>query len=199
MYNLLSVETIVPKEERKPQETLVLKSDGTTQKLVHKSKLARTSVNQEKQSMREKEEKVEKQAKTGNIERVEKEEEMEKHKEPEKKEDSDKPRLGRALTSQEESILLPLLQGLLTANGTDVSMMKQEDSSSQEKEQRTSNKNSRSEPPAERNEQSKCIIPMYFTIRDFTYFIFILFIDDVIQLKVNWQKDRIYLMNYRQH
>lgn len=61
-----TVETITPKDENVKRETLILKSDGTTEKL-----------------------------------------------EKEKK----KAKVGRALTSQEESILLPLLQGLLASNG----------------------------------------------------------------------------------
>lgn len=154
----------MPKEEKKAQETLVLKSDGTTQKLVQKSKATRTIVSQEKQQKQEKQEKMVKQTKIEKIEKVEKVEKVEKSKEIEKsnqveKEDvGDKSRLGRPLTSQEESILLPLLQGLLAANGNDVlSISKQESTTSQEKEPPTSNKNSRSNSLAEKNETSELI------------------------------------------
>lgn len=148
----------MPKEEKKPQETLVLKSDGTTQKLIHKSKISRTMVNQEKQVKQEKQEKTEKVdqvEKHAKVEKVAKIEKAEKSKEPEKQEVSDKTRLGRALTIQEESILLPLLQGLLSANGNDLSKMKHENTPSREKEPPTSSKNSRSNSLADKNEKSE--------------------------------------------
>lgn len=151
----------MPKEEKKPQETLVLKSDGTTQKLVHKSKVSRTTtVNQERQVRQEKQEKVEKvervekHAKVEKVEKVETQK-MENPKEAETEEVTEKTRLGRALTSQEESILLPLLQGLLSANGNDLSNIKHENTPSREKEPPTSNKNSRSNSLAEKNEKSE--------------------------------------------
>ena len=168
--NPILVETIVPKEEKKPQETLVLKSDGTTQKLVQKSKVSRTTASQEKQVKHErhekhekhekqekvtKVEKVEKHAKVNKVEKVEKVEKLPAPKEPEKQEVNDKPRLGRALTSQEESILLPLLQGLLSANGNDPSKLKHENTPSREKEPPASNKNGQSNSLAEKNEKSK--------------------------------------------
>lgn len=68
-WNFL-VETITPKEENVKQKTLILKSDGTTEKL-----------------------------------------------EKEKK----KSKAGRMLTSQEESILLPLIQGLLASGSNESS------------------------------------------------------------------------------
>lgn len=155
--NPILVETIVPKEEKKPQETLVLKSDGTTQKLVHKSKISRTT-SQEKHEKHEKQQKVtkvEKHAKVNKVEKVEKVEKVQAPKEPEKQEVNDKPRLGRALTSQEESILLPLLQGLLSANGSDASKLKHENTPLQEKEPPASNKNGQSNLQAEKNEKSE--------------------------------------------
>lgn len=157
----------MPKEEKKAQETLVLKSDGTTQKLVQKSKATRTTVTQEKQQKQEKQEKIVKQTKIEKVEKVEKlskVEKMEKPKETEKSNQSEKQdvgdttRLGRPLTSQEESILLPLLQGLLAANGSDaLSIPKQETTTSQEKQPPTSNKNSRSNSLAEKSEKSEFI------------------------------------------
>ncbi|XP_031625586.1 uncharacterized protein LOC116342206 [Contarinia nasturtii] len=147
------VETIVPKEEKKPQETLVLKSDGTTQKLIQKSKISRTSVSQDKQVKTiVNQERQMKQEKKTKVEKVEK---MDMVNDAEKQELSDKPRLGRALTSQEESILLPLLQGLLAANGNDSPKAKPENSSSQNKEPSTSNKNSRSNSLVKKNENSE--------------------------------------------
>lgn len=161
------VETIVPKEEKKTQETLVLQSDGTTQKLVHKSKVTRATAHQEKQIKQEKVEKSTKATtkvatKVEKVEQSTKVEKVEKPKESENQEVTDKPRLGRALTSQEESILLPLLQGLLVANGSDtLSKIKHENTPLREKEKepptsnKNSNKNSRSNSLAEKNEKSE--------------------------------------------
>lgn len=144
----ISVETIVPADEKKKQETHVLKSDGTTERLVHKR---RTSIQHHEKQTKQEKEKREK--------RVvhDKQEKQEKREKSVKKEEIpiDKPRLGRTLTSQEESILLPLLQGLLAANGTDASKLKHENTPFREKEQEGSNKNSRSNTLAENNDKSK--------------------------------------------
>lgn len=170
----------MPKEEKKPQETLVLKSDGTTQKLIQKSKVSRTSVSQDKQvktivnqERQMKQERFEKQTKVVKEEKADKVEKMEKANEAEKEEVSDKPRLGRALTSQEESILLPLLQGLLAANGNaggnEMPKMKLE----QNKEASTSNTNSRSNSLADKNEKSKSETKNIFPIqRKYSIFFF---------------------------
>lgn len=160
-YNPILVETIVPKEEKKQQETLVLKSDGTTQKLVQKSKVSGSTASQEKQIKHEKQqkvtkvEKVEKHAKVNKVEKVAKVEKVPTAKESEKQEVNDKPRLGRTLTSQEESILLPLLQGLLSANGSDIPKLKHENTPSREKEPPASNRNDKSNSHAEKNEKSE--------------------------------------------
>lgn len=150
--NSFLVETIVPKDDKKLQETLVLKSDGTTKKLSQKSKVSRTIVNQGQMVVQEKQKKVvEQQSKMEKVKQVKK---MENSQESE---ESNRPRLGRPLTSQEESILLPLLQGLLTANGSDLSKTTEEKkggTSSKEKPS-TSNKNSRSNSLAEKNEKSE--------------------------------------------
>lgn len=157
----------MPNEEKKVQETLVLKSDGTTQKLIQKSKASRTFSSQEKQSKQEKHEKIVKQTKIEKVEKVETSEKAGKidnpngtdmPKEPETQDSIDKPRLGRPLTIQEESILLPLLQGLLAANGSDIlSISKHENTPSDEKETPASNKNSRSNSLAEKSEKSEFI------------------------------------------
>lgn len=156
--NSFLVETIVPKDDNKSQETLVLKSDGTTKKLSQKSKVSRTIVNRGQVVMQEKQKKViEQQSKREKVNQVEK---MENTQESE---ESDRPRLGRPLTSQEESILLPLLQGLLTANGSDSSKTKEEkkEGTSSKEKPSTSNKNSRSNSLAEKNEKSEFFSSMF--------------------------------------
>lgn len=155
-FSIFLVETIVPKEAKKQQETLVLNSDGTTQKFVHKSKVSRSTVSQEKHVKQDKQFKqVVKQEKREKVERSEKSSKDEKKVENvEAPEFSDKPRLGRPLTSQEESILLPLLQGLLAANGNDTLLKtKQDTNSSQENEPSASTKNSRSGSLANNSEK----------------------------------------------
>lgn len=158
-FSIFLVETIVPKEAKKQQETLVLNSDGTTQKFVHKSKVSRSTVSQEKHVKQDKQfkqlVKQEKQEKHEKVERSEKSSKSEKTvQNVEAPEPSDKPRLGRPLTSQEESILLPLLQGLLAANGNDTLLKtKQDTTSSQENESSASTKNSRSGSLANNSEK----------------------------------------------
>lgn len=192
----------MPKEEKKTQETHVLNSDGTTQKLVHKSKTSRTTVNQERVVKSEKVEKQEKPTpKFSKAAKVEKPGKGEKQDKPEKSEklekmdkatkversqkitktdsstqsegivkseivekeeksigtspeDIDKPRLGRPLTSQEESILLPLLQGLLAANASDISL-KSTNENTPFRETEPSTKNSRSNTLAEHDGKGK--------------------------------------------
>lgn len=140
----------MPADEKKKQVTHVLKSDGTTERLVHKR---RTSLqNHEKQTKQEKEKREKRVVQV----KREKQEKQEKQVKSEKEEATDKPRLGRTLTSQEESILLPLLQGLLAANGTDASKLKHENTPFCEKEPEGSKKNSRSNSLAENNDKSKC-------------------------------------------
>lgn len=165
MDHHISVETIVPADEKKKQETHVLKSDGTTERLVHKR---RTSIQHHERQAKQEKEKREKRVVH---DKQEKQEKREKSVKTDKEEIAiDKPRLGRTLTSQEESILLPLLQGLLAANGTDASKLKHENTPFREKEQEGSNKNSRSNSLAENNDKSKfnpsIISPMaiYFSI-----------------------------------
>lgn len=143
----------MPADEKKTQETHVLKSDGTTERLVHKR---RTSIHHhEKQAKQEKEK--EKREKRVAHEKQEKREKQEKSEKSQKDEAVDKPRLGRTLTSQEESILLPLLQGLLAANGTDTSKLKHENTPFCEKEQEGSIKDSRSNS-AENNDKGEFIL-----------------------------------------
>lgn len=142
------VETIVPVDEKKTQETHVLKSDGTTERLVQKR---RTLIHQHERQARQEREKREKRVEQ------EKREKQEKSEKSTKEEMVDKPRLGRILTSQEESILLPLLQGLLTANGTDTSKFKHENTPFCEKEQEDGKKNSRSNSIAENNDKSELV------------------------------------------
>lgn len=85
------METITPKDENVKQKTLILKSDGTTEKL-----------------------------------------------EKEKK----KSKVGRMLTSQEESILLPLIQSLLASGSNETSeKSKHENTPFPEKEHTISPKN----------------------------------------------------------
>lgn len=150
----------MPKEDKKHQETLVLNSDGTTQKFVHKSKVSRSAISQEKHVKQEKNFKQEKhQMKQEKHEKMEKSERLVKSEKVEKEENPDvidKPRLGRPLTSQEESILLPLLQGLLTANGNDTLLKtKSDNGSTQDKEPLTNTKSSRSGSLANNNENGK--------------------------------------------
>lgn len=147
---IISVETIVPQEEKKKQETIVLKSDGSIEKLVQKTKSTRATVHQEKHLKQEKQAKRELKEKPD-----EKSEKSNKREMPEKSETNDKPRLGRALTSQEESILLPLLQGLLAANGSDTTKIKHENTPIQDNEQSSSNKNIASNSSAEKTDKSK--------------------------------------------
>lgn len=151
-FSIFLVETIVPKEAKKQQETLVLNSDGTTQKFVHKSKVSRSTVSQEKHVKQDKQFKqLVKTEKHEKVERSEKSSKSEKKVENmEALEPSDKPRLGRPLTSQEESILLPLLQGLLAANGNDTLL---KTNSSEENEPSASTKNSRSGSLANNSEK----------------------------------------------
>lgn len=162
IFRFFLVETIVPSDEKKVQETHVLKSDGTTEKLIHKAKTSRTTVHQEKHARQEKQGKQGKQEKS---ERLEIHETHEKQTvtqntqdvdgKPEASEVNDIPKLGRALTSQEESILLPLLQGLLAANGSDISKCKQEIAPAKETEQSNGNKNCQSKSLADENDASK--------------------------------------------
>lgn len=153
-YSFETVETIVPEEENKTQETIVLKSDGTTEKLIQKMRTSRTSIHQEKHAKQEKHEKREFKEKDEKRERQEKQEMTEKS---ESSEMSDKPRLGRALTSQEESILLPLLQGLLAANTSDISKCKHENTPAHDKEQSNSSKDSRSNSLTEKSDKSESL------------------------------------------
>lgn len=83
------METITPKDENVKQRTLILKSDGTTEKLGNEKKNTK---------------------------------------------------VGRMLTSQEESILLPLIQGLLASNRSNEASekSKHENTPFPEKEQTTS-------------------------------------------------------------
>lgn len=201
-----AVETIVPKEEKKAQETLVLKSDGTTQKLVHKSKVSRATAHQEKQvktDRQTKQEKVEKQTrmetKVEKVTQSTKVEKVEKPKEPtENQETSEKTRLGRALTIQEESILLPLLQGLLAANGSETSSKSNhENTPSHEKELPTSNKNSRSNSLAEKNEKSKLLLLLLIFPSRYHGQMMQMFINHCFYSKVIRQKDQIFWMNYQ--
>lgn len=150
----ISVETIVPADEKKRQETRVLKSDGTTEPLVQKR---RTSIHHHEKQTKQEKEKREKRVVHVKQDKQEKREKQEKPEKSEEEETSDKPKLGRTLTSQEESILLPLLQGLLAANGTDTSKLKHENTPFFEKDQEGSKKNSRSNSLAENNEKSKFI------------------------------------------
>lgn len=87
------METITPKDEKVKKETLIVKSDGTTEKLEKEKRKAKQN---------------------------------------------------RALTSQEESILLPLLQGLLSSSGDQSKKFKHENTPFTEKEA-TSTKNSTSD------------------------------------------------------
>lgn len=154
------METIVPSEEKKKQETHVLKSDGTTERLTHKARTSRSTANQEKHIRQEKMEKRERrtsiQERQERREKREKEEKSEKHEKQEKQEaTADKPKLGRVLTSQEESILLPLLQGLLAANANDSSKANTEKATSNENQQVAQNVNSGTNSLAENNEKSR--------------------------------------------
>lgn len=88
------VETITPKDEKVKKETLILKSDGTTEKL---------------------------------------------------EKDKKKSKVGRTLTSQEESILLPLIQGLLAANEAN-NQSKHENTPFREKESTSNASNNKAEP-----------------------------------------------------
>lgn len=130
---------------------MVLKSDGTTEKLIQKTKTSRTTLHQEKLVKQEKHEKREFK------EKEEKREKQEMTEQSESSELNDKPRLGRALTSQEESILLPLLQGLLAANSSDISKCKHENTPAHDKEQSNSNKNSRSNSFVEKCDKSESL------------------------------------------
>lgn len=147
MIRQISVETIVPADEKKKkQETHVLKSDGTTERLVHKR---RTSIqHHEKQTRQERE-------KRSVVH--DKQEKREKQEKSVKTEKEEMPRLGRTLTSQEETILLPLLQGLLAANGTETSKLKHENTPFGEREREDSKTKSRSNSLAENNDKSKFI------------------------------------------
>lgn len=136
-------------EKKKKQQTHVLKSDGTTERLVHKR---RTSIQHHEKQTKQEREKRERRA---SHDKQEKQEKREKSVKSEK--EDDKPRLGRTLTSQEESILLPLLQGLLAANGTDASTLKHENTPFGDKEQEGSKKDSRSSVLAENIDKSKFI------------------------------------------
>lgn len=145
------VETIVPADEKKKQETHVLKSDGTTERLVQKRRTS-SMHHHEKQVKQEREKREKRLVHHDKQDRQEKREKQESK--SEKVETMDKPRLGRTLTSQEESILLPLLQGLLAANGADTSKLKHENTPFGEKEQGSGKKNSRSESFADHSDKS---------------------------------------------
>lgn len=142
----------MPADEKKSQETLMLKSDGTTERLVHRRRT--TSHHHEKQAKQEKDKRDRRVSQEKRISQ----DKQEKRDKQEKLE-TDKPRLGRTLTSQEESILLPLLQGLLAANGTDTSKLKHENTPFREKELEISKRTSRSNSLAENNDKSK--LPFY--------------------------------------
>lgn len=151
-----TVETIVPADEKKAQETLMLKSDGTTERLVQKRRT--TSMHHHEKQAKQEKDKRERRISQEKRTSQDKQEKREKQEKSEKVDVTDKPRLGRTLTSQEESILLPLLQGLLAANGSDVSKLKHENTPFPEKDQEPSKRNSRSNSLAENNDKSKSII-----------------------------------------
>lgn len=142
------VETIVPADEKKAQETLMLKSDGTTERLVQKR---RTAMHHHEKHAKQEKERRERRISQEKRTPHDKQEKREKQ---EKSEKVDMPRLGRTLTSQEESILLPLLQGLLAANGTDTSKLKHENTPFCERDQEFSKRTSRSNSFAENNDKS---------------------------------------------
>lgn len=113
--------------------------------------------------------------------------------------------VGRALTSQEESILLPLIQGLLAANASENSVLKSkhENTPCGEKESTAANtKNTNNNQSTKENNETSEFYMVFFGYFHQNFFILNQneYVFDVFtQMKVVYLKKQIFLVNYQLH